>query len=208
MRKTDAAEAILSLTTSRDHAASIAGDLVQQAPLKGTIWFWGSLVGTTASLTWKAFTEAPLRITGLGLVGLLVQIFYMILIEVPLVLLRLGLAMKRLTVAREPTAGFETTVNSPALGIHVGLFVCLVSYRTVGCEASAGKRTRRVRGYMGHRPHSLDTDAEPYPECRPDPSDFAGPWTGRRCDSNRWAGRFSWSPKHASSIGCGLIERE
>ena len=136
MRKTDAAEAILSLTTSRDHAASIAGDLVQQAPLKGTIWFWGSLVGTTASLTWKAFTEAPLRITGLGLVGLLVQIFYMILIEVPLVLLRLGLAMKRLTVAREPTAGFETTVNSPAWEYTlVFLFVSFLIGRWVARRA-------------------------------------------------------------------------
>ena len=91
MRKAGIAEAILSLTTSRDHAASIAGDLVQQAPLRGAMWFWGSLVRTTASLTLKAFTEAPVRVTGLALLGLFLQMFYMIVIQVPIVLLHLGI---------------------------------------------------------------------------------------------------------------------
>jgi hypothetical protein len=94
MRKAGIAEAILSLTTSRDHAASIAGDLVQQAPFKGASWFWGSLVRTTASLTWKAFTEAPVRVTGLALLGLFLQMFYMLVIQVPIVLLHLGIGRR------------------------------------------------------------------------------------------------------------------
>src|SRR6187397_1784508 len=94
MRKAGIAEAILSLTTSRDHAASIAGDLVQQAPLKGVTWFWGSLVRTTASLTLKAFTEAPVRVTGLALLGLFLQMFYMLVIQVPIVLLHLGIGRR------------------------------------------------------------------------------------------------------------------
>jgi len=94
MRKAGIAEAILSLTTSRDHAASIAGDLVQQAPFKGAMWFWGSLVRTTASLTLKAFTEAPVRVTGLALLGLFLQMFYMIVIQVPIVLLHLGIGRR------------------------------------------------------------------------------------------------------------------
>ena len=94
MRKAGIAEAILSLTTSRDHAASIAGDLVQQAPLRGAMWFWGSLVRTTASLTLKAFTEAPVRVTGLALLGLFLQMFYMIVIQVPIVLLHLGIGRR------------------------------------------------------------------------------------------------------------------
>ena len=94
MHKAGIAEAILSLTTSRDHAASIAGDLVQQAPFKGASWFWGSLVRTTASLTWKAFTEAPVRVTGLALLGLFLQMFYMLVIQVPIVLLHLGIGRR------------------------------------------------------------------------------------------------------------------
>ena len=94
MRKAGIAEAILSLTTSRDHAASIAGDLVQQAPFKGASWFWGSLVRTTASLTWKAFAEAPVRVTGLALLGLFLQMFYMLVIQVPIVLLHLGIGRR------------------------------------------------------------------------------------------------------------------
>jgi len=94
MRKAGIAEAILSLTTSRDHAASIAGDFVQQAPVMGAMWFWGSLVRTTASLTLKAFTEAPVRVTGLALLGLFLQMFYMIVIQVPIVLLHLGIGRR------------------------------------------------------------------------------------------------------------------
>ena len=114
MRKAGIAEAILSLTTSRDHAASIAGDLVQQAPFKGATWFWGSLVRTTASLTWKAFAEAPVRVTGLALLGLFLQMFYMLVIQVPIVLLHLGLSTARRPVPSQPaefnfaaTAGWE-----------------------------------------------------------------------------------------------------
>jgi hypothetical protein len=112
MGKADAAEAILSLTTSRDHAASIAGDLTQQAPHKGAIWFWGALIRTTTSLTWSAFTESPLRFTGLALLGLLVQVFYTLLFDIPIAVFRLGVLLERRPASPAPPAGFDAAVAS------------------------------------------------------------------------------------------------
>jgi hypothetical protein len=73
MRRTDAAEWVLSLLTSPDRAASIAGDLAEQASSQGGAWFWLNLLRTTASLAWRDFAEAPFRVTGLALVGIILQ---------------------------------------------------------------------------------------------------------------------------------------
>ena len=85
MRRADAAEWILSLTTSQDRATSIAGDLVEQARLYGARWFWSSLIRTTGSLAWRAFTDAPLRLTGMAVVGALIQAIYTILLMLGIV---------------------------------------------------------------------------------------------------------------------------
>jgi len=95
MRRTDAAEWFLSLTTSRDHAAAIAGDLAQQAPQLGTRWFWTSLLRAAASLTWRGFADAPLRMSGLGLVGLLLLIIYAVLFMIPITLAHFAIAVAR-----------------------------------------------------------------------------------------------------------------
>jgi len=85
MRRADAAEWILSLTTSQDRAASIAGDLAEQARLYGARWFWSSLIRTTGSLAWRAFTDAPLRLTGMAVMGALIQAIYTILLMLGIV---------------------------------------------------------------------------------------------------------------------------
>ena len=91
MHRADAAEWILSLATSPDRAHSIAGDLAEQAPFHRTLWFWGSLTRTAASLTWRAFTEAPLRMTGMAFLGFILFFFWMLVMMTGLVILRMTL---------------------------------------------------------------------------------------------------------------------
>lgn len=74
MRKPDIAEWILSLTTTPERASSTAGDLLEEATTRGTVWFWASLVRTTASLVWRSWTEAPLTMASVALRATLLQI--------------------------------------------------------------------------------------------------------------------------------------
>ena len=74
MRKADIAEWVLSLTTTPERASSTAGDLLEGATTRGTVWFWASLVRTTASLVWRSWTEAPLTIASVALRATLLQI--------------------------------------------------------------------------------------------------------------------------------------
>lgn len=66
MRKGDAAEWILSLTTTPERAASTAGDLLQESATRGTAWFWSSLLRTAASMVWHVWADNPLRMAGLA----------------------------------------------------------------------------------------------------------------------------------------------
>jgi hypothetical protein len=68
------AEWILALVTSRDHAASIAGDLMEEAAARGVAWFWSSVLRTAAALLWRDVAENPARVTGLAFLGLAVYI--------------------------------------------------------------------------------------------------------------------------------------
>jgi drug/metabolite transporter superfamily protein YnfA len=74
MRKVDFAESILLLTTTPERAASTAGDLAEESTQRGTLWFWTSLLRTTASLIWRAWTAEPRRIMALALKACLMQI--------------------------------------------------------------------------------------------------------------------------------------
>lgn len=47
------AEWIISRCTSKERAASIAGDLIEIRSQKGDRWFWLSLAGTVVSLVWR-----------------------------------------------------------------------------------------------------------------------------------------------------------
>jgi hypothetical protein len=148
MRKAGIAEAILSLTTSGDHAAAIAGDLVQQAPLKGAMWFWGSVVRTTTSLTWKAFTEAPLRVTGLALLGMLLHMFYIIVIQVPIILLHLGLSGE-LSTARRPVPSEPAEFNFTATAGWEYMFAFLVASYLIGRWLAKRAPQRELAVYVG-----------------------------------------------------------
>jgi hypothetical protein len=69
MRDTTRAERLLSLFTSPDCAAAIAGDLTEERRDRGSIWFWLHVFGTTLALWRSAFTDAPLIVLMLAVAG-------------------------------------------------------------------------------------------------------------------------------------------
>jgi hypothetical protein len=80
MRNIYGAEWILALVTSRDRAASTAGDLAEAGDLakgtaaRGTAWFWFSVLRTAASLLWCDVVEKPARAVGLAFLGMAILI--------------------------------------------------------------------------------------------------------------------------------------
>jgi hypothetical protein len=65
------AELLLASVTAPDRAKSIVGDLRESAATRGELWFWASVVRTTASLSWHGITAGPRRMFGLAFRGLL-----------------------------------------------------------------------------------------------------------------------------------------
>jgi hypothetical protein len=65
MRQADVAEWLLSMTTTPERAASTAGDLVEEAATRGSLWFWSSLIRTSASLMWRMWADNPRRMAWL-----------------------------------------------------------------------------------------------------------------------------------------------
>lgn len=68
------AEWILGLVTSRDRAASTAGDFAEEAAARGVIWFWSRVWWTVASLLWRGVAESPGRIIRVALLGFAVDV--------------------------------------------------------------------------------------------------------------------------------------
>lgn len=62
-------EGLFSLFTSSDHAAAIAGDLIEEREEHGSIWFWLHVVRITLALWRDAAMEAPLRVLALATVA-------------------------------------------------------------------------------------------------------------------------------------------
>jgi hypothetical protein len=63
------AEWILSQVLPPDRAASTVGDWMEDAPKRGNIWFWSSVIRTAASRVWSGLTESPASVARLGLLG-------------------------------------------------------------------------------------------------------------------------------------------
>src|SRR5215831_11994523 len=74
MRNVHLAEWLLSLVVSRAGAASMVGDLLEEAHTRGTVWFWLSLAGTVCSLIWRDVAGNPIRMLSLALLGMVVQL--------------------------------------------------------------------------------------------------------------------------------------
>jgi hypothetical protein len=63
------AEWILSLVVAPDRATSTAGDLVEEASSRGTLWFWFNVLRTASSHLWHDLSASPWRMLGRGLWG-------------------------------------------------------------------------------------------------------------------------------------------
>jgi hypothetical protein len=59
MSKAEFAESLLLMTTTPEVAVPIAGDLVQEADARGTLWFWSTLFRTASSFAWRTFADSP-----------------------------------------------------------------------------------------------------------------------------------------------------
>lgn len=71
MRDTTRAETLLSLFTSSDCAAAIAGDLTEERRHRGSSWFWQHVFRTTLALWRSALADAPLMVLMLAVAGCL-----------------------------------------------------------------------------------------------------------------------------------------
>jgi hypothetical protein len=74
MRNSQVAEWILSLVTSSDRAASMVGDLMEDAASHGAVWFWIGVLRTAFSLLWRLFSNDPAQMIGLAARGFLLQL--------------------------------------------------------------------------------------------------------------------------------------
>lgn len=69
MRDTTRAETLLSLFTSPDCAAAIAGDLTEERQHRGSSWFWQHVLRTMLALWRRALADAPLMVLMLAVAG-------------------------------------------------------------------------------------------------------------------------------------------
>jgi hypothetical protein len=93
MGKAEFAESLLLLTTTPDVAVPIAGDLVQEADERGTLWFWSTLLRTASSLAWRTFEDSPFRLTRVAVVGSVVQYVNAAILYLLLAALQMDLAI-------------------------------------------------------------------------------------------------------------------
>lgn len=69
MVRAQLAEALLSLFTARDRAASIVGDFEEEQAPKGLLRYWRAVTVTAFALCFKAVSVAPIRSLVLGIIG-------------------------------------------------------------------------------------------------------------------------------------------
>lgn len=118
MRKADAAERILSLTTTPENTASIVGDLMEQVGLRGTLWFWASLLRTTTALGWRTFAQVPGQVIWLAFYGTVVQTAYFLVVLLPLSIGTAGLFIGAMALG----------LNAERIGLYLVVFEMLFSF--------------------------------------------------------------------------------
>jgi len=69
MRDHHGIERIFSLFTSANCAEALVGDLLQERPERGSVWFWWHVFATTATLWAAALGRSPVRTLLLAILG-------------------------------------------------------------------------------------------------------------------------------------------
>ena len=77
----------------RSVAVPIAGDLMQEAEARGTLWFWSTLFRTASSLAWRTLADSPFRLTRAAVVGSVVQYVNAVILYLALAVLQMDLAI-------------------------------------------------------------------------------------------------------------------
>jgi hypothetical protein len=70
MDKARIAERILALVLSPDRAASAVGDWMEDADVRGPVWFWSCVFRTAISQVWSDLAGSPRLMVRVGLTGL------------------------------------------------------------------------------------------------------------------------------------------
>jgi len=117
MHKARIAEWMLSLFTTGDRAASMAGDLVESAAGRRGLRFWWRLAQTAASLAWKSIAAEPLFMMGLAFRGLLLNLSLWFLVSLAMV----AVALVGIFVAAAG-GGTAALAAIPKLSGHKSLF--------------------------------------------------------------------------------------
>jgi hypothetical protein len=74
MPKPDLAERILILVMAPERAAPIVGDLMEDAPVRGNLWFWANVLRAALAFLWLQFTADYSRLYRLALQGLAIAV--------------------------------------------------------------------------------------------------------------------------------------
>ena len=95
MRNAQVAEWILSLVTTPERAASTVGDLMENAAIRGALWFWIAVLRTVFSIMWRDVAANPGRMARLAggaiLLGLaLLFVSFLVIIPVTFLVYRAG----------------------------------------------------------------------------------------------------------------------
>jgi len=69
MRRERFVEGLLSLVAPADHAASVVGDLMEEADARGNLWFWQCVVRLAFSLLARDLLAAPLTMVAASAVS-------------------------------------------------------------------------------------------------------------------------------------------
>jgi hypothetical protein len=69
MRDDRFAESILGLVAAPDRAAAAIGDLMEELPRYGRIWFWRATLRTAAGCVWSDVTSLPIRMAWAAFIG-------------------------------------------------------------------------------------------------------------------------------------------
>ena len=91
MHKARIAEQLLALITTRERAASTAGDLIEDARTRGDLWFWSSVLRTTGALLWRTFALEPANFLKLAFRGSLAAFGLCGLAQLPVIIAALVL---------------------------------------------------------------------------------------------------------------------
>jgi hypothetical protein len=116
MSRADLAEALLLLVSDQEHAATIVGDLLEENDSAHFIRFWWSVLRTAVSQLCRQIAQAPLRIAGPAVRGMVVEFGYLLVAAfLMMILLWAAISVARVTFHAElpdsiiPPLGFLLT---------------------------------------------------------------------------------------------------